>query len=192
MRAFVLGGILLLTGCATSSTAAKAGMSVDDYKQSCDGISRVETMSDRYVGECSGKPTEYAEFRAGKIVNIMDTEGIIAFARGLYCEPDEAECEDTVRQYVAEQEAMKLSVKRKHDRERQQAFSAALSNMGAALQGDPPSNSSISSSASSGTTCFAKGSTTSGFNKICAYDCLGSAAAITIGSTELCPLTIER
>lgn len=41
-------------------------------------------------------------------------------------------------------------------------------------------------------TCFKTGERTSGMNKICFYDCLGSEAAITISSVELCPLTIER
>lgn len=40
--------------------------------------------------------------------------------------------------------------------------------------------------------CFKKGEETSGFNKICYYDCLGSTAAITISSVELCPLTIQQ
>lgn len=40
--------------------------------------------------------------------------------------------------------------------------------------------------------CFLQGESVSGFNKICFYDCLGSQAAITIGSTELCPLNINR
>jgi hypothetical protein len=41
-------------------------------------------------------------------------------------------------------------------------------------------------------TCFFKSETTSGMNKMCFYDCLGSAAAITISSVQLCPLTIKR
>lgn len=40
--------------------------------------------------------------------------------------------------------------------------------------------------------CFLKGEQISGMNKICYYDCLGSAAAITISAVELCPLTITR
>ncbi len=40
--------------------------------------------------------------------------------------------------------------------------------------------------------CFKTGERISGLNKICFYDCLGSAAAITIKSFELCPLTIRR
>ena len=43
-----------------------------------------------------------------------------------------------------------------------------------------------------GVVCFFKGEQISGFNKICYYDCLGSLTAITIGSVELCPLTIQR
>jgi len=41
-------------------------------------------------------------------------------------------------------------------------------------------------------TCFFKSEYTSGFNKICTYSCLGSDVAITIGATQLCPLTIQR
>jgi len=41
-------------------------------------------------------------------------------------------------------------------------------------------------------TCYGKGEVTSGFNKICYYDCLGSGAAITIPAVGLCPLTIQH
>ena len=41
-------------------------------------------------------------------------------------------------------------------------------------------------------TCFKSGERTSGMNKICYYDCMGSTAAITISSVELCPRTINR
>lgn len=40
--------------------------------------------------------------------------------------------------------------------------------------------------------CFFKGEETSGMNKICYYDCLGSLAAITISSVRLCPLSINN
>jgi hypothetical protein len=39
--------------------------------------------------------------------------------------------------------------------------------------------------------CFKTGEQISGMNKICYYDCLGSARAITIKATDLCPLTIN-
>jgi hypothetical protein len=41
-------------------------------------------------------------------------------------------------------------------------------------------------------TCFKKTEWTSNFNKNCVYDCLGSDAVQTIGSVELCPLSIQR
>ena len=41
-------------------------------------------------------------------------------------------------------------------------------------------------------TCFSTGEETSGMNKICYYDCLGSSAAITVSSVSLCPLSINR
>lgn len=40
--------------------------------------------------------------------------------------------------------------------------------------------------------CMKKGEYTSGMNKICIYDCLGSDASITVSSVELCPLTINN
>ena len=43
-----------------------------------------------------------------------------------------------------------------------------------------------------GFVCFSDGEQESGFNRICFYDCAGSRAAITIGATELCPLSIRR
>ena len=42
------------------------------------------------------------------------------------------------------------------------------------------------------TLCFKTGESSSGMTKICYYDCLGSPAAITIGSTQLCPLSIRN
>jgi hypothetical protein len=41
-------------------------------------------------------------------------------------------------------------------------------------------------------TCFKTGERMSGMNKICYYDCLGSEAAITVSSYQLCPLSIQR
>ena len=40
-------------------------------------------------------------------------------------------------------------------------------------------------------TCFGSGERSSGMNKICYYDCLGSEASKTVGSTELCPLSVQ-
>jgi len=46
----------------------------------------------------------------------------------------------------------------------------------------PPKN-------SGGSTCFFKRDVDSGMNKICYYDCLGSAHAMTISIARICPLT---
>jgi hypothetical protein len=40
--------------------------------------------------------------------------------------------------------------------------------------------------------CIKTGERISGLNKICYYNCTGSEYAITIGSCELCPLTINN
>jgi hypothetical protein len=41
-------------------------------------------------------------------------------------------------------------------------------------------------------TCFFQREETSGLNKICYYDCLGSPAAITIRASQICPVTIRQ
>jgi hypothetical protein len=43
-----------------------------------------------------------------------------------------------------------------------------------------------------GMTCMKRREWTSGFNKNCVYDCLGSEAVQTVGIAELCPLTMTR
>lgn len=40
--------------------------------------------------------------------------------------------------------------------------------------------------------CFKAGEETSGLNRICFYNCMGSKTAITIKITEICPITIEQ
>jgi len=50
----------------------------------------------------------------------------------------------------------------------------------------------LASQGASAAICFYKGERTSGMNKICFYDCLGSAAAITISAVALCPLNINQ
>ena len=51
---------------------------------------------------------------------------------------------------------------------------------------------SVLATPASAVMCFLKGEQLSGMNKICYYDCLGSGAAITIKSYQLCPLTINQ
>ena len=41
-------------------------------------------------------------------------------------------------------------------------------------------------------TCFSNGEYTQGFNKVCQYSCTGSAHAVTLRSTEICPPTVKR
>lgn len=43
-----------------------------------------------------------------------------------------------------------------------------------------------------GVTCFKKREWTTGFTKNCVYDCVGNEAVQTIGSTQICPLTINH
>ena len=79
---------------------------------------------------------------------------------------------------------------------RRQAIAASIGAMGGALRDQPSAGQSTfgagQSTFGAGTTCFSKGEVTSGMNKICTYDCMGSAAAITQGAASVCPVTITR
>ena len=46
--------------------------------------------------------------------------------------------------------------------------------------------------AASAIVCTYTGQKQGGLNKICYYDCAGSAAAITVKSHEVCPVTINQ
>lgn len=73
------------------------------------------------------------------------------------------------------------------------SFAARLQSAAQTLQrSQPAQQSDLPDAGGVATTCFSRGEQTSGFNKICYYDCLGSPAAITRASTDLCPLTIRR
>jgi hypothetical protein len=52
--------------------------------------------------------------------------------------------------------------------------------------------SSSSSSSSSSMSCFKKSESTTGTNKICIYNCMGSDVAINVKSTRLCPMSIKK
>jgi hypothetical protein len=41
-------------------------------------------------------------------------------------------------------------------------------------------------------TCFFQSERVDGMNKLCFYSCASGSAAITIGATSLCPLSIQR
>jgi hypothetical protein len=74
--------------------------------------------------------------------------------------------------------------------EQSQALYAAGMAMrgGSAAMGDPsyPMMSPIPQAGQMG--CVKTGEAVSGFNKLCGYDCMGSANVKVIGAAELCPL----
>ena len=41
-------------------------------------------------------------------------------------------------------------------------------------------------------TCFLNSEKVSGSNKICYYRCIGGTAAMTVGSLDFCPMSIQR
>ena len=48
-----------------------------------------------------------------------------------------------------------------------------------------------SSSSSTSLSCFKKSESTTGTNKICIYNCMGSDVAVNVKSTKLCPMSIK-
>lgn len=69
----------------------------------------------------------------------------------------------------------------------------ALGILATAIQIDSDQQSKLSEETQvAGLVCFKESEQVSGRNKICNYDCSGSTVAITIGSQEFCPMSIER
>lgn len=71
---------------------------------------------------------------------------------------------------------------------RQQAPNTLGLVTGAALLGQATGATPVAA----GTTCMKKREWTSGFNRNCVYDCLGSEAVQTVPSAQMCPLSIQR
>ncbi len=97
--------------------------------------------------------------------------------------PDYARC----RTALTEQRNQQMAAQNKATSERIAAFGRAMQGVGSAAPAMTPVQ-----PARATTVCFGKGERISGFNKICFYDCLGSAHAETYRSTDLCPLTVNR
>ena len=77
------------------------------------------------------------------------------------------------------------------------SWSQRLAALGQALR-DQPSAGAVAGpepvapvTALSGRMCMFKRDVVSGFNRICAYDCLGSAYTTNASVGELCPLTVQ-
>lgn len=91
-------------------------------------------------------------------------------------------------------EAQQKANKRREFWQRVGRAGAAMSAAGGttADTNDDAFNTRSSTFRAGGGMCMKKREWTLGFNKNCVYDCLGSEAVQTIGSVELCPLTINR
>lgn len=77
------------------------------------------------------------------------------------------------------------------DQGRRQARLQALQSLGDSLRDTPPPPASGLQSTAAGGSCFKAGEQVGGLNKICTYNCVGSARAITIGAAQLCPLMLN-
>jgi hypothetical protein len=171
-------------------------MSVDEYKLSCAAGSWLDDYKTFSVGQCMRKPTEYAVFQSGRVAIVASSE---RYAEWL-CEgvSDAAICHHQVSQELADIESRKAQMWRTRVARSEARSPNTLGAIGAALSGMSNgmnagrARSAPSTATSLTMTCLKSGEQVSGLNKICTYNCAGSGAATTIGSAELCPLTIER
>jgi hypothetical protein len=89
-------------------------------------------------------------------------------------------------------EAQQKAERRREFWQRVARAGAAMSAASAATSDESDADARSTAFRAGGGMCMKKREWTSGFNKNCVYDCLGSEAVQTIGSVELCPLTINR
>lgn len=196
LRLVGLGVAGIAAACVSSSTPARVGMGADDFTKAC-AISKVQfvTFAGLRFGECPDKPSEYVLFEGGQATRILDTQGFTAILTDRACEKPDEGCRNDIAQVIAEREADKSS---RGARQRQQAQSEQFSRLGSALSGasagmrGESSGSQSTTSATAGLSCPLKSERVSGFNRLCAYDCLGSAEVTTIAATDLCPIFISR
>jgi len=76
-----------------------------------------------------------------------------------------------------------------YNSQRMMAIGAALKQTGDSMNSQQQYYTPTPRTGTSG--CYLKGEQISGFNKICVYDCMGSANATTIPSTSLCPISMN-
>jgi hypothetical protein len=84
--------------------------------------------------------------------------------------------------------AMERYRARQQDKARRQAASQALINLGAQIATQPQPRAPNYGGNATGT-AFYQREYTQGLNKVCVYDRMGSVYTITVGATDLCPLT---
>lgn len=65
------------------------------------------------------------------------------------------------------------------------ALAAPVADAAIARRGTHPAGQQLAA------TCPKTGEQLSGTNKICFYNCVGSTTAITVGATQMCPLSIQ-
>lgn len=185
----------LIVACVSSSPPAKAGMDVAAFRASCvAGKAVLNTFGGARFGECEDKPSEYVLFESGQVVAILSTEKFIEKMTASICAPSDEPCPAEVAQVVREREADKASA---GTSARSQAQSELLRRVGDGLgaMGDSlraTDDSFETTSASSGLSCPLKAERISGSNRICVYDCLGSADVVTIPATSFCEIFVSR
>ncbi len=194
---------LVLAACANLGQPASVGMSIAEFQQSCgNSESFIDVWGDELVGECAGKPDEYVVFQGGSVERVLSSVGMTDVLIGGACE-NNSSCAKEAQTLIAKRTAAKGEMRRAQIRERRAQLGAALSAFGESYSNAAASNSQAGSysygnsptySRAKGytTTCFFKRESTSGMNKICYYDCLGSLTAVTQAAVSLCQQSITR
>jgi hypothetical protein len=111
-------------------------------------------------------------------------------SKGYQCDPSAAYLEKKKKR--AEQRASNSSSGSKID---PSVWDDIISGSQGILSGKSTSESlggTSSSSSSTSLSCFKKSESTTGTNKICIYNCMGSDVAVNVKSTRLCPMSIKK
>ena len=189
-----------LTGCSTMGAPAGLGMSVSQHAATCSDGGRqiVSELIGVLVGECTSKPDEYVVFTDGTISHIYSADEV-ANAMLATCPADQFQpCENAIRSEIAQRTETKRAIALDLLSAKNQRIAAALGKIGASLSAmdgyASPASSGFSASQSApvGTVCFLKGNYTTGANRICEYNCLGSYVPVAQPSVSICALNITR
>lgn len=124
------------------------------------------------------------------------TEKFADCAKEIYLKETQPKSTETTKTIIVQNEnsgAQVLADELKRQR-KQQAFDELLGISKGVLSGKSVGEvlSGTSGSSSSSISCFKIKERTSGTNKICSYNCMGSEVTKNIRATQICPLSIKR
>lgn len=169
MRYIVVAAILLLSGCGLSQSYRV------ESNRSASNLSLCQSLQNK---------DNYLKYLPKQYKTDLENE---VTSRGINCGN------------IISSEEQRLASERVLDQERDRQTLRKLDSLVgktvdvlAAMGANQAQQSAANTSTGMGVTCRKKYEWTSGVNKNCSYDCLGSEAVQTISSAQICPISITR